>query len=154
LAVYSSDGREFLRVLVTGLARLVTVNEWSNARVGPQRLLLADLRSGAQPTAPCACCGQHLRESAQRRLGARLLLVHSFIPQPAAAVPFGFQSRLGLLAGPQPVGVAHGFDNAVYRRNAHAGNLSGATDINSTERRQRRFLPTAEAGGIHAAHVG
>jgi hypothetical protein len=92
-----------------------------------------------------------LGKFAERWLAARFLLVDSFIPQPAAAVPFSFKRCLGLFTGAHPVGVVHRLDDPIVRRNNHGATLSRATD-NPAERRKRRFLPTATTRGIHAVN--
>ena len=117
--------------------------------VGPQRLLLGDLRSFPQPGTARPSLGEKLAQLAQRRPAAGLLLVHGLVPQPAAPVPLSRQRPLCPGAGPQAVGVAHDLAHDWHprTRDRHSRRWPNAMPATSAIP-HRPYLPTAKATGF------
>lgn len=75
--------------------------------VGPQHLLLRNLRSFSQPRVTRPGFGQEFAQTAKCWPVSRFLLMDSLIPQEPAAVPLGQQCDLGSAARPQAEAVPH-----------------------------------------------
>jgi hypothetical protein len=91
-------------------------------RIGPQRLLLRDLRTLAEPRATSARLRKQLSELRERRPAAGLLLPHSLVPQVPAPMPLGFKCAHSYRSRSQSVAIPHYFP--------HASTVSAGTDIN------------------------
>ncbi|MQY20726.1 hypothetical protein NRB20_38340 [Nocardia sp. RB20] len=109
-------------VLQGQMARLARLELWASpARnlerfvqsscVGTQSLLLSNLGTFTQPTVPTAGCGQQLAQLAECRFQPRLVLMHSLIPNEAAAVRFRNQFSSSDNSRTDPVVVAHCLDH-------------------------------------------
>lgn len=89
--------------------------------IGPQRLLLGNLRSGAEPRIACPGFGKERRKLARGRLAPQLLLVNGLVPHESASVPLCNQRVLRRCARTQTIGVTHDLP--------HARTLARGTDI-------------------------
>src|SRR5882757_704648 len=128
--------------------------------VSPQRLLLRNLGTHAQPRERAARFGEQLRQLEERGLTATPLLVHGFVPQIPAAVPLLDKRALRDRAWAQPVVVAHCLDHTFDYTAAVAGYGHGAPSPWRSSSAMCRtnatlkalpYLPMAKARGFSGA---
>jgi hypothetical protein len=83
--------------------------------VGPQGLLLGELRTLTQPRDATSCLRELLGQAVQRRAVSAPLLVDRLVPQEPATVPVSQQCAARLCAGAQAVGVTHRLEHMYYQ---------------------------------------